>query len=442
MPGTKLKIFFQICLKWGQGILEILCFFPILFTLIVLLVPGDVWGFLLSLASFYLLGLIFGIFLARRSRFSKIACALLVALSLSILAFQNPLTRVFVFLLGSIIFIRSLKLYGEKWANIFPGELLWIGLLQYLLGGLIYNFTPTLMGYTKLFAWLGFTYMVFMLFILNSTELKRASLSNKSGSLPVPNTVIKSNRLLILISIIIPLFINYFDWLREAFGQALRGFIGFLGYIISSIIKLFDFSKGSVGDPGGPGIWNALPDLEAGEPSLLAIIAEKVLIVFVVFILLFLLWLGLRHMPVFLKSVYEKLVKYLKGRTLFEENEGFIDEKERLAGLIDIGKEYRNRFQDWLNIALGRGPKWKDLKDNRQKIRFLYRGLVLKAVARGYTYKEYLTPKETAKDIGSWEKEISAHREMLSSAYDLVRYGEDMPEDRIVHNLTRAFSKD
>ena len=111
---------------------------------------------------------------------------------------------------------------------------------------------------------------------------------------------------------------------------------------------------------------------------------------------LVLIWFALKILFRLIKEAFKWLLEFLKSYVMYQENVGFIDEKEKLIGLADIGRDYRDRFQNWLKSILEREPKWEELQNNHQRIRFLYRHLILRCLSRGYTYKKYLTPKETA----------------------------------------------
>jgi predicted nucleotidyltransferase len=182
-----------------------------------------------------------------------------------------------------------------------------------------------------------------------------------------------------------------------------------------------------------------LPEMEVGEPSLFAIILEKIIMVIGGAVSLVLIWFALKILFRLIKEAFKWLLEFLKSYVMYQENVGFIDEKEKLIGLADIGRDYRDRFQNWLKSILEREPKWEELQNNHQRIRFLYRHLILRCLSRGYTYKKYLTPKETALDILDWDGDISPEIRDLTHAYDETRYGQTAIEDSKVHQLAKTF---
>lgn len=69
--------------------------------------------------------------------------------------------------------------------------------------------------------------------------------------------------------------------------------------------------------------------------------------------------------------------------------------------------------------------KWRDMKSNNEKIRYLYMKYVLRGVKEGRPFKYSLTPKELQLLWKAEEKEIV-------SAYIQARYGnEELPEEQV-----------
>jgi arsenate reductase-like glutaredoxin family protein len=59
----------------------------------------------------------------------------------------------------------------------------------------------------------------------------------------------------------------------------------------------------------------------------------------------------------------------------------------------------------------------------------------------GYTYKNYLTPKETSKDIQKWISKKDDNIDDLISTYDSIRYGLKDIEDKKVNKLADKLLK-
>jgi hypothetical protein len=439
MIKDRIDVLKEIFVKWLQGLLEIVAFFPILLTLGVLIIPADVWIWMICISGSYLLGLVLGSYLLKKPRYAHIVAGILINTLWILLLSQGPLTKIVVFLSGIIIFDRGIRFRGSKWADMFPDMAIWVALLLYLLGGLIYSFVPVLKPYFHILAWTGFVYTIIVLFTINTEQLKTAA-QPAEGSVPVfSSTVIRNNRILILLSIALIMFISYFDdfknacvWLFQKIGQGILAVLLFLS-------KLSPISHTGPREPMSQDPLEILPEMEVGEPSLFAIILEKIIMVIGGAVSLVLIWFALKILFRLIKEAFKWLLEFLKSYVMYQENVGFIDEKEKLIGLADIGRDYRDRFQNWLKSILEREPKWEELQNNHQRIRFLYRHLILRCLSRGYTYKKYLTPKETALDILDWDGDISPEIRDLTHAYDETRYGQTAIEDSKVHQLAKTF---
>lgn len=429
----------SIMTKWLQGLLELITFFPILLTVGILLIPKEIWIWMVDLSAIYLIGLILGGYLLKKPRYIHFFVGILINSLSAFLLFGNLYAMILFFLSGMVIFDRGVRFRGTKWGDMFPNMALWIGLTLYLLGGSIYSLTPALKPYFKLLAWTGFVYTIIVLFVINTEQLKTAS-QPVDGTVPIfSSTVLRNNRILILLSIALVMFISYFNdlkdgcvWLARKVGQ------GFLA-IILFLPNLLGTPGPGMGGLPGQGPMEIIPDIEATEPSMFAVVLEKALMFLAAAAFLVLLWFALRVVFRLLKKAYRRLLEFLKGFVLFQESGGFIDEKERLIGLKDIGRDYRNKFQDWLKGILEKEPKWDELQNNHQRIRFLYRNLLLRCLSGGYTHKNYLTPRETAADILDWDENESPEIADLSQAYDETRYGEKKIEDSRVRGLAEKF---
>jgi|GEM_PF-3157935 len=116
---------------------------------------------------------------------------------------------------------------------------------------------------------------------------------------------------------------------------------------------------------------------------------------------------------------------------LFRRDKGYTDERESLIKVGGLGKKLISPLSDWLQRLFSRQPGWKDMTTNRDRIRYLYRYFILGCIKDGYHYKDILTPKETMKDLLSWDTqgEKTEHVEEIVSVYERARYGEQDIED-------------
>ena len=428
-----------IAVKWLQGIFEILAFFPVLFTIGILLIPQEVWIWVASLLLLYLIGLILGRFLLKKARYAQIGAGLLISLLAAWLASDNIFAMGLIFAFGLMVLDRGIRLRGRKWSHNFPVMALWIGLLVYLVGGSIYSLAPALKVYFPYIAWPGLVYMLVTLFVINSQQLLSASLPVEDRPPLISSAILKNNRALVLITMAVIMGISFFHKLREGViwlvKGMLRSIVAFMVFLTNFFYQPLDGGEQAPGQGG----MELLPQGPTKGPSWIFIILEVLAVIASVIFLIILLWYGLKTIYKLLKKLYRYLRDILKEKMVFQEGVGFIDEKESLMDIADIGKAYIDRFQKWVGGLLERGPKWKELENNQHRIRFLYRNLLLKSMKAGYTYKDYLTPKETGRDIMKWSRDKAGEIDDLTENYEKVRYGQADIEDQKVQELASRF---
>ncbi len=430
------RFFGRILIKWLQGALEILTFFPIIFTIGVLLISREIWVWLSSVLLLHLVGLILGKVLLGKARYIYLGIGLVIALFVAWLVPYHIYTKGFIALLGFPMFVRGVHLRGRSWNSIFSISYLWIGLALYLLTGAIYSLAPNLKVYFPYLAWSGLSYMVIAFFVINFEKLKDASLPTDESIPKLPSAIIKNNRILVLLTMALVFIISYFNRLREIVTALFKGLIRLIVDIIVFLTNLLYQPTTGIDSPPDQGQMEILPT-ETVEPSLIAKILEMVAMGVALILLAILLWFGLRIILRKLIKLYQYLSNILKERLFFHEDTGFIDEKESLIDFVEVGREYMDRFQRWIQALMEREPKWGELKDNRQRIRFLYRHMILKNIKEGYPYKRHLTPRETGEDILKWEKGEEPLILDLTTTYDKIRYGQDNVEDGKVRELAR-----
>lgn len=431
----------KILIKWLQGMLELLSFFPVIFTIGIWLIPKEIWIWISSLAFFYLIGLILGRYLLKKPRYTHFISELIITSLFAWLLADSISLIVLIITFGCVILDRSIRFSGMPWDHMFPVIFLWIGLLIYLAAGLIYNFVPVLQPYFSYLAWAGLAYMITTLFIINSEQLKTAYLPEKNKAPAVSSLIQKNNRILVLLTMALVGIVSNFnrlrEWVTKAFKELLKTIIRIILYILDIMYKPV---TGTDQPPGQDSI-DMLPQ-EIKEPHWIFKVLELLFIIIAIIMVFILLWYGIRILYKLCKKLFNHLMSILKDRLSFQEETGYIDEKESLMSFADIGKDYMNRFQTWIKKLMEREPKWEELVDNHEKIRFLYRNLILKCIKGGYIYKEYLTPKEIGRDIQDWIRKKDDNIDDLINIYDTIRYGSKDIDDKKVNKLAEKLLRD
>ncbi|MDB5083439.1 MAG: hypothetical protein JWN30_325 [Bacilli bacterium] len=79
-------------------------------------------------------------------------------------------------------------------------------------------------------------------------------------------------------------------------------------------------------------------------------------------------------------------------------------------------------------------PRFSDLTTNRQRIRYLYRQLVLRSMLAGYSYKQFLTPRETGEDLSRWGQQAQRNKQLID-LYNQARYSEKPISDEQMESV-------
>ncbi|UUZ80703.1 DUF4129 domain-containing protein [Paenibacillus sp. P26] len=161
-------------------------------------------------------------------------------------------------------------------------------------------------------------------------------------------------------------------------------------------------------------------------------------------IVLYLLYRLLKQIPGWLRRLLRWLTSLLSFGNRTDGGAGYEDDVERLMHWKDFGDRLKGRLQDFL-ARRPSAPKWEDLTDNKQRIRFLYRDRIARAIRSGAPFRPSLTPKEAVRE---WERSGSdgtggktgaaASDAKLVDVYERVRYGERTVSDAEVAELKKS----
>lgn len=427
--------------KWGQSIVELLAFFPGLLIIGIYAIPFHlIWIWLGIIPIYYFAGLLAGGFLKRNKRITYILFGMIVSGVGVYFLFQMNFYTILPWISGAVAFVRGIQLRGTRWEDIFPPAGLWVGFAAYFIGYFLFSRIETLKPFSPAISWAGVIYMVLVLFIINFTQLKTASLPGDKEPV-LPHVIKKYNRLLITIVLLIIAAISFFNSLKEGVGWI----ISRIGYLIRRFFIFLAelFAPVDQGPPNleGGGMERLFPPIKEKPPSIFEHIIEIIGIVLAIvagLILLGLLGFALYRL---FKKVTVWLSRFYQLGKDMEDYGGYVDEKESLIDFKKMRKDYAQRFRQWMSDLMEREPKWDELKTNKERIRYIYRHFLLRCMASGYSFKEYLTPAETGKELSGWQPEKAEDMEKLVDVYEDVRYGDKEIKDAQVEKLAEVFLK-
>lgn len=83
-------------------------------------------------------------------------------------------------------------------------------------------------------------------------------------------------------------------------------------------------------------------------------------------------------------------------------------------------------------------PKWKDLKDNRERVRFIYIVFIKKCIKRGFHFDRAMTPADISKKIAE-----TPAQQRVFACYNDVRYSDERIQvsDSVVKELLNVSNK-
>jgi hypothetical protein len=428
--------------KWLQGIIELTLFLPlllVLFSYFPLSLPLPLW--IGSLAFFYLVGIVSTSLLGIRSKWIYLLLSFIFASLFVMLATDKNVYEISTWFIGIFLFYRGHLFWSKKWVELFPLSLYWLCMAVYFVCSLVFSRVEVLKPLFPLLNAAGFISLIITLWMTNSISLQNVNFSGKKVS-EISKSIKRHNRMAVALIIFVIFFIAFFNTLKDILVQAILAVIRF---IIAGIIYLASLFGGAEEEP--PPVERdvetpEMPPLPEGEPALWAKIMEIVMYFLVGIFGLVVLYFGIRALSKLIVKGIHKLIVFLKTKGLMNtETSGYIDEKTKTVTLKGLGMMYKDRLQQWLFDRLKKEPKWKDLKNNRDRVRYVYRHWLIHRIASGYAFKHTLTPKETGEDLLQWRDKVAAkHRGIhpsednseLTALYNEARYGnKDINDDKV-----------
>ncbi|HCS73935.1 MAG TPA: hypothetical protein DIW17_08675 [Clostridiales bacterium] len=404
--------------------------FPILFSVYLgalQSVPFAVFSSLLVCA--YILGAGIRRLLIRWNRLISLAVSLLIALGAGFLSNR--------------LFPQS-----SMWAVIFTGLLVFAAAAR----GVFVSERPLIASFPKVYSYCSLAYYFFSyffygkliavqeyqhylliagliaipsIFLLSNTEvLTQASQKELKDSTSMP-AARKNNRVIIIITISAAVLIAGYQTLKDGFLTAVKAVARFIFTLIQRLLEARDSLSGGEGPPSGGA--PELPPAEVKPPSpfwdaVVEIFGTVILIAMLLFAVYFIIK-QLIKLWLFLVEKIKKLMESSRWGNGSEEE--YDDEKENLLDWQSIRKNYTDSIRSWWERMRSTEPKWNQLTDNRQRVRFLYRHLIIQAVSSGFRFSSFRTANETIYELIEQGRLDQSTGSQLKSLYGKARYGLD-----------------
>lgn len=281
-------------------------------------------------------------------------------------------------------------------------------------------FVNVLKPYTTLLTWSGIASIAIYLFHLNQLRLKAIAHSTNKKSLPI--SIVKHNLVTIVFTFLFILVISCISIIKSGFLWVWNIIGTGLSMLIIWFFSLFKY-RVTQQTPGG-----ITPETDSATVSPVMNVIIAILVGLFFIIVFWLIYVSLKNLPKFTFRKWHRDV-----------TPSYEDEEESLYTFDNIKKTFANRVRKGIFKVSPNEPKWKDLKNNKERIRYIYTKAIKKSIASGYLFKAHFTPSETAKDIDEWQKEKLFEETKLAVLYSDVRYENMDVEDNVVDNVRKNF---
>lgn len=433
--------------RWLAVWVEYVMFFPIYGGLACLLLPESEWNiwWFLWFPLMALAGAVWRLFIPwKRERLWLVAIGFLLGIGLiagitqSWLTWQEAvlgLVLYFLFIRGIQAMSRPRVMIERHWQ--FTG----IGLTLVVYAASHYvDDIEVLKGYLSI---TGMIALLILFFDSNHQQLVRANRALKGSEGQVPKSIASFNRryLVWFIVGVVVIVLLLFSSVMDRVTQLLHDWL-------SMILK-----PGETGEPALPPSSTGNPnDLLAGlgeakEPSAFAKLLERIMIgagwLLVIALTAWVLYLLFKKMiKTWMPGLWKKLTRWLKRQEGGTISQGYVDEETDLFQWERLRHRMTEPFSKVIERISRRSTRIEDFATNKERIRFLYRAQVKRAVKDGYERHEYLTPSETLHSIASERRgEEQNSLSQLASVYNDVRYGDKDVSDEDVKKLRRQLDR-
>lgn len=328
-------------------------------------------------------------------------------------------------------------------------RLYWLGLGLYLLAGMVYSRIPALSGWLTLLTWAGVFCLAWTLFVANRNYLKYSTMAYNAAGQKLPRGLRGHNSIWIAAIVVLAVLMaaGTGRWIGSILLNTARQLFSWLfkpgeepapelppeeeSEAASPVMPLFEQPE--------PNRWTEFLNGAFYVLGTVAIIALAILVIVLIY----------KNAGGMLRQFMNRLLGWLKRTGREEPPTDFVDDETKLGFRVSGDKKWSELLNPLLS-RFGRRERWEDMRDNRERIRFLYRRLLQTEQADGYAVKPYLTPMETEKEIRGLQGETAGKRSRINArskrrpaadkliqAYYRIRYGEREPEPAEVEQLRK-----
>ncbi|HEY8499988.1 MAG TPA: hypothetical protein VIL89_05160 [Clostridia bacterium] len=426
----------QVLLRWFWCVLEYLMVFPI-----ILIIAGFTFDkniqllFTLSLPFHMLVSIVITMALKRIRNLVIALITILYTAGITVLwiavASLGTIEQLSAIIISTcFFFIWGIRAgIGASSRNLFFYS---AGLIIYGISTFLINKSPLLEHLTATTVVFAVIYIIAGLPVANSRFLLLES-REKSSLKVIPGSVVRGNRIITTGLIALILILSLWEALVNAVVFVAKGIVFIIRKIIDFFASLYQpMEQGS----NGPGMED-MPLLPAEESnSIITVILNILSILFVLFILFITIRYIVKNFKRIWKAVHEVISGILGSfKKWGSAEQGYFDRQESIL------KTELPKKPSIIKRIFKREPRWRDMKDNASRVRFIYTKFVTDNIHRGFNFSCTDTPSETIKRIAGMNKQDEKAHEKIKSAYNSARYSSVMPGDETVNELKSVYLK-
>ncbi len=347
-----------------------------------------------------------------------------VWLSITVAGRQEPLCFIIPAILAPLIYYRGHQHGQNEWNAILPVYAPAVLMtLTFLLMALI-QYLNALEGFMPFLALAGTLSLIVSFYAMNHINRRNLADDQRAGGdgAAVSRRLSPQNIVLLGVIMAVGFLLTCTPWLFSLFRWVFHTIVRGIAWFFEMLFRFQTAPSGSaqggsdmagmVGDPTPRPFWDAFFKVFTYVVGVLSAIAFAVLIV-----------LALRNG---IRLLMEVLRKFLDQKgILMDRSTDFEDTHESLVQLRDLPKQYLDNLKN----RLRRIPRWGELKDETERVRFLYSHSLRKAERYGYRHKTSRTARESLDEAASSLPQIQPVEDRLRDAYEQVRYGEETPPE-------------
>lgn len=424
----------QVLLRWFWCLLEYLMVCPIIYIVAAFCMPGAAVIPITLVMPLHTLASIFIMSVLKKFRNLLAACiGILYTAGFSwlwITLFHVDITEGIIFTCALTIFFFVYGIRAGVSGSIRQYFYYSAGLVIHLISVFLTTQAPALMPFHNAGTALAIVYVIAGLPMANRRFLISET-QEKSSLHIIPGSVLRGNKITLSILLVSIILLSFWRTLLDGIVFIVEKIAQIIGKIL---YWLTSFNESGDQPQGGNAEKMVLPPGEANP--ILSFIINLITGLFAAALLFFLLRYIIKHRKRIISAIFSWFSAIFGRFQKWSSTEqGYVDRQESLlkTDAPGMGNFFKKLFK--------REPKWKDMKDNTSRVRFLYTRFISDHIKKGFHFIPSETPDETIDRIQQRDKSDSSTYDDLRDTYKKVRYGDKQVDDGTVAALKDAYYK-